>query len=691
MRILSCVAPLLAFAAGGWCATIPLLAQAGPPGGMAGGPGSPMGPGAGAPPTTSEEKDGPAEEAPKDKQALKPIQAIPAQPKVRRRLQFFELNGYMRMRADMFHRLHLNNVDTTGDGGKYYRPPAESWETRNDGTAPANGANCAARLTQQGVSPAKVNSRCARRDGIGSANLRLRLEPTLHISDTVKVHAQIDLLDNLVLGSTPDSYASEDPFAPIDLYTVSQRTPQAGINSFADSISVKQAYGHIHFGWGLDLKFGRMPNQWGMGMVANNGGGYNRLQRDDILRQLDADYGDSVDSVRLAFNLGKDKRRLIQVGATYDWAASGPTTAQLLGPRWASRNMVGQDFSAERYDNVYQVSAFVERRDSPEMLRRKLSLGRPVLNFGFKVWYRTQDVDRAMGAPGLGDGLGSEPLQNQELVDPAGLNHNGSALSNGAVDQNGDNGYQNYANSLVHRRAKILTPDLWFRANWRTLRVEIEGAAVIGSYQHRDLSLLPGTANFDTDTIQLDGSRKTRLRQGGYAFEFKYGLFDDRFHLGFDQGFASGDASPNIAYNPQSPYLQQNGLAAVGDDTGDNINKAFRFNRGYVRDLLLFREILGTTSNAVYFKPWAAFYLFERNASIRVDIEYAFGPKATSMPGNMRSYGLELDGALRYHDVREPIFLQLQYGVMFPFKGLEVGGTNAKAAQTVQAQVGIKF
>ena len=56
------------------------------------------------------ELDGPAEEAPKDKEALRPIEPVPATPRRLRRLELFDLNGYMRMRGDYFHRLGLGLV-----------------------------------------------------------------------------------------------------------------------------------------------------------------------------------------------------------------------------------------------------------------------------------------------------------------------------------------------------------------------------------------------------------------------------------------------------------------------------------------------------------------------------------------------------------------------------------------------------
>ncbi|NJK32628.1 MAG: hypothetical protein HC927_09580, partial [Deltaproteobacteria bacterium] len=445
-----------------------------------------------------------------------------------------------------------------------------------------------------------------------------RLEPTIHVTDTIKVHAQVDLLDNLVLGSTPDSFAGENPWAPIDLFTRTQLPPSAGINSWTDSIVVKRAWGEARFGWGLTLEFGRMPHHWGLGIVANDGNGYSRGEKADIVRMVDTDYGDSVDSVRLSFDFGQDKRNAITLGVSYDWAASGPTTAQLLGPQWQAGNRVAAAFSAELYDNVHQFSIWVTRHDDPAMLQRKLATGQPVINYGLRTWFRWQTLDRAIGTPGLGDGLGPN-----NPIEPRGRSHGASSTPASrsappASTTDGDTGLQNYANSLVHRRGWILTPDLWFRANWRTLRVELEAAAVVGSFRHRDtLDVERGDAAFDVDTVTYADTTPSTLLQFGYALEFKYGLFNDRLHIGVDHGFASGDASPPNQFDYGSPFPLP---ADIGDFEALN---AFRFNPAYMQDLLLFKEILGTVSNASYVKPWLAFYFFQNNMSARADIEFA--------------------------------------------------------------------
>ncbi len=644
----------MALPALGWAGTAAAAQPGAGPGGAIGpgGGGAPGGPGA-----RKEKKDGPAEEAPKDKEALRPIEPVPATPRRLRRLELFDLNGYMRMRGDYFHRLGLGLVEPVSlqDGDRpqrFFDPPAESLETDEDGNIiGTNDASCLNRLIDNGVSGSRAVTRCNRRQGFASANMRLRLEPSLHITDTVHVHSQVDILDNVVMGSTPDSLLGEDPYAPLDLYTRSQDPPSDGRNGFKDSVVVKRAWGDIRFGWGLGIEFGRMPWSWGMGVVANGGNGYSKLEKADIIQQLDRDHGDSVDSVRLSYGFGKDRRRTHKLAVSWDWANTGYTTAQLLGPAYGEGGTIGQAFSVEKFDNVYQWSISLERRDDPEMLKRKLSLGNPVFNWGVIGWLRYQDLDDAYGTD-----------YNQDV----------SAL-------------QTYTNSLVQRRALMVTPDAWMRVNWRTLRVELEAAATYGRFNIRDFDedLDDGQNTLNALTAG-DLSRKSILN-AGYALEFKYGFFDDRFHIGFDQGFATGDTATPLGSDPASPINQ--------NDNGRF--SQFRFNPAYNVDLLLFREILGTVSNAAYFKPWAAFYFFD-HFSARADIEYGMAARRQSTLGNRWSYGIELDGAVRYHDAREPIFFQLQYGVLFPLgafnRNLSGGGReDARAVQTLQGQLGIKF
>lgn len=636
------------------CFALPSLAHAGPPPG-AGGQG-PLGPGVGGQAPGGDDKDGPAEAAPKDKQSLAPIEPVPAQPARARRLQIFEMHGYLRLRADYFNQLDLDVVNagevTPTPSSDFFLPPSFDNEPNPDPSVQVpSDVTCAARKTGN----SRAQNRCGnRKPGIAGANMRLRLDPTIHVTDTIRVHTTLDLLDNLALGSTPEF---SGPLAGMNLFSRSAVAPISGVNSVADSITVKRAWGHARFGWGLDLRFGRMPLQWGMGMVFNDGNGIYRGQRDDIIRMVDTDYGDSIDSVQLGYHFGKDQRKSHHVFAAYDWAASGPSTVQLLGPDWDAGANVAAPLSVEQTDNVHQFRLGIERRDDPDMLRRKLSLGGPVVNYGAMTSLRFQTTDRALYAP-----------------DP--------------VDA--DDAFDNYAEHLVLRNAIVATPDIWFRVNWRTLRVEFETAGVFGKFDHADFTTDPD----DLAAVRPQDMQTSRLAQFGYALEFKYGLFDDDFHIGFDHGFALGDDRPSLGYDDRSPLSEVT-------NSGQTLT-AFRFNPAYMSDLLLFREIMGTASNAVYFRPWAAYHFFKGNFSARLDVQYALAQSRAQTPGNKLNYGVEIDGALRYHDTREPIFFQFQYGVLFPFGAFDaravtntgtgsVRAADAKAAQAVQAQLGIRF
>lgn len=659
------------------------VASAAQPGGAMPGQGGAPGGGQG----DKEDKDGPAESAPKDRGMLSPITPVPAFPRHFRRVQLFELHGYFRARADYFHRLSLGrNLNSEGFPGKFFYPASQIPETGSGNTTglKTNSASCFNRLNAQGA-PRKRIERCQKRDGISSANLRLRLRPTIHVTEGVRVHTMFDVLDNVVLGSTPESYLGQNPYAPIDLFARGQHPPSAGLNGFNDSIVVKQAYGEVNFSWGLNLKFGRMPQMWGLGIVYHDGEGAVRGEVDDRIRRLDNDYGDAVDGLRLAYNFGRDRRQSHRLTLGYDWAASGPTTAQLLGPGWSSGQRLGQAISVDKHDKVHQLFLSLERKDSPYALKQKQSLDVPVLNYGVAAWLRFQTVDRSIGAPGLGDGLGYDRF-NQEGVDPDRFRHLGSGVSPGGLDVEGDNGLQNYAESLVNRRAIVLTPDVWMRVNWRTLRVELEAAAVVGKMHHRDLR---SVQTFDVQ--DTPASERSTFAQIGYALEIKHGVFNDRFNFGLDHGFATGQDSPPSDSDLASPF------PSVDDSNqarwaGGRLS-SFRFNPAYVNDLLLFRELLGTHANAVYFKPWLSYAFFRNNASFRLDLEYAVAHRTRGAPGSRRSYGFEADAALRYHDTQKPIFTQLQYGIMLPLRGLynRPKGQGLRPTQTIQLQAGIEF
>ena len=90
-----------------------------------------------------------------------------------------ELHGYFRVRPELLQAFDLNQPpDAFGTG--YWLFP------RPNGTSTPGGA-----ILGGGHSVAGVN-------------MRFRFEPTINVSEEVRIRAQIDVLDNVVWGTTPD-------------------------------------------------------------------------------------------------------------------------------------------------------------------------------------------------------------------------------------------------------------------------------------------------------------------------------------------------------------------------------------------------------------------------------------------------------------------------------------------------------
>jgi hypothetical protein len=138
------------------------------PGGPGLGPGSPQ-------QGNEDKKPGVAEAAPKAPGLLPTTPALPAPKSRRKRWKLLELDGYYRMRTDWFKNFNLGFPDP-GFGGTPF-PTALGCKSATSGHPCDNS--------------------------LSSANMRLRLEPTINLDEGTSVHLQADLLDNLVLGSTP--------------------------------------------------------------------------------------------------------------------------------------------------------------------------------------------------------------------------------------------------------------------------------------------------------------------------------------------------------------------------------------------------------------------------------------------------------------------------------------------------------
>ncbi|HEX8705562.1 MAG TPA: TIGR04551 family protein [Myxococcaceae bacterium] len=245
----------------------------------------------------------------------------------RRKLELFTMDGFFRVRPNLFYKFDLG------------KPVGRELFPRSPQSPNTN--------TQAG------------------ANMRVRLEPTFNVSEEVRLKLQVDLLDNILLGSTPDSSfvgSDRDIFA---IFSESQEPPTSGVNALRDSVAIKRAYGEVSTPVGI-LRFGRMGSHWGLGMLRNDG------------NCLDCDFGDNVDRVQFV----TEPFAGFYVTPMIDFNAEGVTSDQTRPE--------GEPFDLTNADDSHSYVIAIARRDTDQQAKAKLDNNQGVLNYGLHFTYRTQ-------------------------------------------------------------------------------------------------------------------------------------------------------------------------------------------------------------------------------------------------------------------------------------------------------------
>jgi uncharacterized protein (TIGR04551 family) len=583
-----------------------------------------------------QKKEGVAEKAPKEATQLPTLPPLPAYPgQEKKKFELLTLDGYMRVRANWLDNYNLGFHDN--GLGVPFREPL-TCRNRPDLTA----------MGQTGATVNTVMGSCG--GSIGTSNMRVRIEPTFHLSESVAFHMQVDALDNVVLGSTPDGVVLNGsgmnaPWIPASITSSNQVPPSQGNNAPWDSIRVKQAWGEVKTPLGT-LEFGRMPNQWGLGILFN-AGGYDWIHGTTC---LDCDYGDTIDRFMFGTTIPGTN---VRAAVAFDWAASGPSAGQL--DAWKIRQD-GQPYDLEDTDDVTEYAAMVTRIDDPEDWNAAVRQGQTRFNWGVHFVYRSQDYED------VGFTFGTTTPERNYLP----------------------------------RHATMYIPDGWARFSFQHFVFEGEFAAQLGNIDNL-------AANFvdSKGVVHLDPTKpKQSFQELGGVLRADYYAVNDDLDFGLEVGFASGDqwentAAPGVINVHETSYYPTSS-AAVNDTSISN----FRFAFDYRPDLIFFRDILGAVTNATYVKPSIRYNVTDRFWFKASGIgSFANVPVAT--PGNGTAYGLELDADVGYQNVREGFFAGISYGVFFPFSALDhpntlpvwanETNTGAGTAQTVQSKFILKF
>jgi len=547
----------------------------------------------------------------------------------------FELHGYMRMRGEFQDQFFLGRGRDQDDNGVFSR-----WQPLDDAAIPDGGCTGG-----REVSPGAAGSySLCDQNALAYANMRLRVEPTIHLSDDVRVHMQLDLLDNIVMGSTPAGFSVDNSwtrqyssYVPYTALSGTQDPPSAGRNSLTDSIVVRRAWAEVRNRGLGELRFGRMGAHWGLGILFNDG------------RGIDQDFQSDVDRV-----MGITRILGLYLFGAWDFASEG-----LMYVDPSNFNSQTPGFDRVRLDDVDQMVFGVARRSSPEEQQQALERHDFVLNAGLLFMYRTQN------------------LTSEGVADPF-ASRNG--MSNSP--------------SFFRRGFETYTPDVWVQFLYEDLRLELEATMIIGTIDN--LSFNSETRN----TFVSGAQARQNVLQFGLAFEAEYHLLNDQLGIYFNFGIASGDA------DQEGLSLHGGSVQQLNRPGGPDRNlTAFYFHPAYRQDLILSRNVLGQINGSYYFRPGLS-YDFIRNSfgqllGARADVIWTRATEPVQTWGNQADLGVEIDVAAYYRsedgpDLLDGFTISLQYGILFPFGGLGYPPDNVRPganqnAQTLRLTLGVTY
>jgi uncharacterized protein (TIGR04551 family) len=328
------------------------------------------------------------------------------------------------------------------------------------------------------------------------------------------------------------------------------------------------------------------------------------------------------------------------VALAYDFSAIGPTAARKDGER---------TIDLDASDDVRTFTVAALRWKSDEARARRSAAGKTTVEYGGTFSYRWQQNDIPSSYL---------PVSSASPLTPVIM-------------------YRGFSASAV---------DGWFRLTTPSVRVEAEGAVVFMTVDQP--SLIPGVLLPDP----VEGT------QWGGALESEVGGPESTFAAGLDLGIASGDPAPGFGVQqplgqapPRPGDLDGPQAAPPGDNRIDN----FRFHPDYRVDRILFHEIIGTVTDAIYVRPhvrWRIGRIGRGAFEAQLALVASSALDAESTPGGKAPLGVELDPTLVYQS-DDGFHLALEHAVLFPMAGLDnrVDNLSAKPAQLIRLRIAYLF
>lgn len=325
----------------------------------------------------------------------------------------------------------------------------------------------------------------------------------------------------------------------------------------------------------------------------------------------------------------------------YDIAWSGPNVSRRINTR---------TIDIEPSDDVRTLTVAVLRQRDALALARRAKADKATFDYGLSASWRGQDNDI--------------PASYVPTSAPVGLD----------------------SSQVVRRNFSAQAYDGWARLVGPWYRIELETALLLARIE--EASLVPG--------VRFD--RALTSTQFGAAIETEFGSPQGAISGGLNLGFASGDTAYGFGAAPRD----NDPVAKPGDLDGPQANPPydttannFRFHPDYRIDQILFREIIGTVTDAIYIRPhlrWALWRHTPGTLELKTAAVASRSIYASSTPGGSTALGVELDPSLIYTS-RDGFGLALDYGVLFPLAGLDnvALGLPAKPAQMMRLRLSYGF
>ncbi len=381
-------------------------------------------------------------------------------------------------------------------------------------------------------------------DRVQGTDLRLRLEPSLHVGDWSQLNTQLDAWGMAGGRATLASFA--DRYGQADWST----------GSLQSGLAMRRMWLHSKVFGLVDLDVGRMPDHFGMGVVRNSG--------DDLL----GDWQTSIDSVKLGMEL-LGFRFSIARSNLFTWPSGQGANAATLYNSYAGGSSNGAWLMSSGQSGLpFQDSADVIRYDLG-VAGGKLH-GEPGLEWALALLWLSQD-----------QAFSVESLQNPGTTTPAPA----KGLANPACG--------NECILLTQRTLRTYTFQAYttWRGTWRSapLVLQAEGDAIYGTIGRSDI-----TADPDAKTIVSGGAAGRATWQPG------------ELDLKLDLGAASGESNGGFGVNDTNNF-KLGGTPDGADRTamhGFRFNRAFRIDGLLFRDVIGAVANAGYLRPALAWHPW---------------------------------------------------------------------------------------